>query len=486
MKNRDGLKILLAILFFVSGILLSSWQGYNSKKEEIYSQIDGTLQKTSDISKLSLESILSKKSLDSDSVSEDEDMQNILTLSKLSGAAGVKYIYLVFLDGDSIRFAASSATQKELQTKANLTEYFDEYTDADPKLKEVLQKNKIEYATYTDKWGSFRSVFVPVNSASGKRCAIGVDIEISHIDRLLKNAAAVGFFRALAVLIFAAPLIFLIQSTLQRHNRELKTKVEEATKELQELNATLEKRIEEEIEKNRDKERVLFESKKLHQMKQLISLIAHHWRQPLNVLAIWIQEVKITHQNGEITDEFLEKFENESMKAIKNMSKTIDMFRAFLPEHGDKEKFMCMELIRDVIRAISPQLDEIEADISIEAADDVALFGYKNDFKQAVLNIISNSKDALANSGGGGRKIEIKLQRDEEYATLLIRDNGGNVSQEIQNRVFEPYFTTKEQGKGEGLGLYVSKEVVERLFGGEISFGCKGGWSEVHIRLPLQ
>ncbi len=144
------------------------------------------------------------------------------------------------------------------------------------------------------------------------------------------------------------------------------------------------------------------------------------------------------------------------------MSKTIDDFRGFFRVDKIKESFSVKESIDETTSLLSAQLKKHNIIVNI-VGEDFIIDGYKSEFKQVILNIISNAKDALLQIKED-RKINIELQG----RSIVIKDNGGGISEDIINRIFEPYFTTKEQGKGTGMGLYMSKVIIENNLGGKL------------------
>jgi signal transduction histidine kinase len=147
------------------------------------------------------------------------------------------------------------------------------------------------------------------------------------------------------------------------------------------------------------------------------------------------------------------------------MSKTIDDFREFFKNDKEKEKFDLMEAVIDVLKLIDKQIKNHNISIDINGSGKTIL-GYKNELKQVILNIITNAKDALIEKNIKDAKISIFVHDN----TIVIEDNAGGIPKEIGDRIFEPYFTTKEEGKGTGIGLYISKVIIEEHFKGKIYF----------------
>jgi signal transduction histidine kinase len=340
-KVKEQTKIALALFIFILGILLTSWYSYFEEKAKINKEIDDKLLWVANSVPLVLDDGFHSRVFEKDSVDGAQDMRNIQKLTKYAELVGVKYVYTVILKDGVLRFTSSSATKEELSTGHNLTRYFDKYDDADPRLFDAFRERKVFYASYQDKWGSFRSVFVPFVSASGEVYVVGADIETGFIDALLQKAVSKWLVGVFIVFSCSAPLVFIYQAALRRRNRHLAQEVQAATQELRELNLSLEKRVAQEIEKSKKQERIISEQLKMAQMGDMMRSIAHHWRQPLTALGLFIQDVVIAYKSGELDGKYIDKFKAKSMEIIYSMSKTIDDFRDFFKLSDKKEEFFC-------------------------------------------------------------------------------------------------------------------------------------------------
>jgi len=234
------------------------------------------------------------------------------------------------------------------------------------------------------------------------------------------------------------------------------------------LRVELEKRVNDEIEKNKNKEIIIFNQSKLSAMGEMITSIAHQWRQPLNALAASVQMVGLDYDDELVDKKYLEEFEHDNMHIINYMSKTIDDFRDFAKENKNKEIVNIKDFIQDSFSLFKTQLDDKHIEFEL-TGDECKIDIIKNEFRQVVLNLVNNAKDELIQRDGNNPKIEIKIVEEEDICSIKVIDNAGGIPQDILNRVFEPYFTTKEQGKGTGLGLYMSKRIIEESMNGKIT-----------------
>ena len=242
------------------------------------------------------------------------------------------------------------------------------------------------------------------------------------------------------------------------------TKVKTLEIELNRINKNLKKEVENHIMENLKKDKILQEQSKLVAMGEMVGAIAHQWRQPLNALNINIQNLDDDYIDGLINEEFISNFINKQTKTINFMSKTIDDFRNFFRVDKIKKRFSVKEAINNTISIQEATLKSYIILIEIIGLD-FEITTLEGEFQQIILNIISNAKDAFIQNRITDSKIIIKLDKDK----IIISDNAGGISEDIIDRIFEPYFTTKEQGKGTGMGLYMSQVIMQKNIGGLLS-----------------
>ena len=249
----------------------------------------------------------------------------------------------------------------------------------------------------------------------------------------------------------------------------LEEEVDKKTKELQKVNENLQHIVDEKVNEIRDKDKILLQQSKMAAMGEMIGAIAHQWRQPLNSLGLNIQLLEELAEDGELKPDEISEFVNKNMQTIQFMSQTIDDFRNFFRKDKEKVEFNLKEIIEKTINLQKAQLEDYNIKVKTNLQD-VTIKGYKNEFMQVILNLVSNSKDAILERREKiGEEFEGKIEITDEIkdskVIIKIKDNGGGVPEEIKERIFEPYFTTKEEGKGTGIGLYMVKEIVERMDG---------------------
>ena len=198
-------------------------------------------------------------------------------------------------------------------------------------------------------------------------------------------------------------------------------------------------------------------------MGEMIGAIAHQWRQPLNALAINIQLLEDLYEDGTLDNKMLKELVQKNMETIQFMSNTIDDFRNFFRKDKEKVEFDIKEAIEKTIELQKAQLSNHNIKV-ITNLEPIKFKGYKNEFMQAILNLISNAKDVIIERNKEG-VIRISSKKDQDKIVIEIEDNGGGIPEDIIDRIFEPYFTTKEEGKGTGMGLYMVREIIHRMNG---------------------
>ena len=238
---------------------------------------------------------------------------------------------------------------------------------------------------------------------------------------------------------------------------------------LEELNSFLEERVNATVNDLREKDKILVNQSRLAAMGEMINNIAHQWRQPLNNIGLTVQNIEYDYKNGKTDRDTLSKDITSVMNIIKYMSGTIDDFRNFFRIDKEKTSFSLNKTINKAIgfTKSSLQAHNIVTDVVFE--DDVIVDGYENEYAQVLLNIINNAKDAILEQKINNPCISFKLTKENGRSILRIRDNGGGIHPTILPKIFDPYFSTKDNRQGTGIGLYMSKMIIEQNMGGELT-----------------
>jgi len=243
-----------------------------------------------------------------------------------------------------------------------------------------------------------------------------------------------------------------VDQAYQKNEQEIIAKVEEAVKEA------------------RRNDQIIYQNARLASMGEMIANIAHQWRQPLNALTLLIQSFGIKSMTGKLTQEFIDKQVEEGLRLAVSMSDTIEDFRNFFSINREKEYFDLKETIDTTLEMSAFFIKDENIEIIVDAKEDIKVYGYANEFSQVLINLINNARENFKqNSILESKMIKIKLKKFDNKIVLDFLDNGGGVDEAIIDRIFEPYFTTKHKSIGTGIGLYMSKQIIEMQIGGEIS-----------------
>ena len=250
-------------------------------------------------------------------------------------------------------------------------------------------------------------------------------------------------------------------------NKTLEMRVQEQTKQLKELNQTLEQRVKSEIEKNKQKQKILFWQSRMASLGQMLANIAHQWRQPLTELNLALFNVKKSASNQEFDE--LEKYYKDSKEIIANMSQTIDDFSNFFNPNKEKEKFNLKNSIDESLNITRKLIQKENINIKKEYID-LEVFGVSNEFSQVIINFLQNSAHAFNKKNIENKEIIISIKQvtieSQEFAQVTFSDNARGVDENTLDKIFEPYFTTKHQSNGTGLGLFMSKLIIEKSLNG--------------------
>jgi len=283
--------------------------------------------------------------------------------------------------------------------------------------------------------------------------------------------------------------------TLARINDELQKEIVERTlaeealavkqRQLEALNADLEQRVAEEVEKNLQKDRILFHNARLAAMGELLNNIAHQWRQPLNSLALLIQGGFFEYKKGDLDPESFSRCANRCMEIVTSMSKTINLFQSFFVPEGARREFQPFEMVEKSLSIVRASYEQNGISIRIVDEGTYPMIGFGIEFSQVVLSLLNNAKDVLIERRTPDPTVEIRCYSEEGKNVITIRDNAGGIPAEILDKIFDPYFTTKFKSQGTGIGLYMSKMIIEKSMGGRLSVRNTPEGAEFSIELPV-
>ncbi|MBE0496433.1 MAG: cache domain-containing protein [Campylobacterales bacterium] len=255
------------------------------------------------------------------------------------------------------------------------------------------------------------------------------------------------------------------------------------TKELQTLNQTLEQRVYEETTKSTEQERLLIQKSKFIALGEMISNIAHQWRQPLTELSALLMGLKFHYLSHTLNPKIIQEKSQEAEHLIDYMSQTIDDFRHFFAPDKQKTVFAIIPRIDSVLTICHASLQNHHIHLERKTPRDARVRGFQNEYEQVLLNLITNAKDALLLTKPDNPTITLELTVNEGMVSLHVKDNAGGISIKPIEKIFEPYVTTKSGSQGIGIGLYMSKMIIENNMQGSLIARNSDAGAEFEVRL---
>jgi C4-dicarboxylate-specific signal transduction histidine kinase len=305
------------------------------------------------------------------------------------------------------------------------------------------------------------------------------------------------FFKILILVFFTELATMFIISKFEIENESLEAVIDSAILSLivfyplylliLQYNKSLRQELNEELEKNRQKDQMLIQSSKLAIMGEMIAMIAHQWKQPLAAQRGFIGAIKFKNKLNKLDNSTLnENLEHIDRLAL-HMSNTIDDFSNFFKPNKEKNLICLEKALQECIKLISATFEKkgisIHILVNIDLQREVQLEIFDREFKQVVINILNNAKDAIVENGINKGEIIITISEDNKNIVVSINDNGGGIPDNVMPKLFDPYFSTKSKN-GTGLGLYMSKIIIDDHLNGELSASNENSGASFHIKLP--
>ncbi len=232
----------------------------------------------------------------------------------------------------------------------------------------------------------------------------------------------------------------------------------------------LEERVQQEIEKNKNNFELMVQQAKQATLGEILNNIAHHWRQPLTVIDLQLQELEYDYQSGELNDILLKEIIDTSRNEILFLSNIIDRFRQFFLPYKTADNIDMKKSLESALELLELDFKRHSIEVTLEEKSPLRVFGLKSDINQVIIALLNNAKDAIVRSKAKG-KIHIVIDTD----AFSILDNGGGIQADDIEKVFNPYFSTKFSGKGVGLSLFMVKGIVENKLHGSIHAENRSG-----------
>ncbi|MDD2540378.1 MAG: CHASE domain-containing protein [Desulfuromonadaceae bacterium] len=254
---------------------------------------------------------------------------------------------------------------------------------------------------------------------------------------------------------------------------------------LEELNRTLETRVAEAVLQLRQNDQLMLLKNRQATMGEMIHNIAHQWRQPLNSLGLILQNIQCEFVAGQMTVEQMTGDIKDVMELIHFMSKTVDDFRNFFKEDTEIVCFSVQDSIKNAVTLVRATLADHGIALVVAQDIDIQINGHPNEYAQVLLNLLSNAKDVLVERAISNPTITIKSECLGDHSVVTVSDNAGGICDSAIGRVFDPYFTTKPKGKGSGVGLHMSKTIIEEHMGGRLTVANVGEGAQFRIEVKI-
>ncbi len=279
--------------------------------------------------------------------------------------------------------------------------------------------------------------------------------------RVIEKTDYTVFFQLLSLFILVLAFISFL-------NYKLKKLVSEKTKELKLLNDNLEQRVSLEVAKNRQNEISLMEQAKMAALGEMIGNIAHQWRQPLSAISSSASSMGIQNSLDSLDKETIDKYSKSINEKAQYLSRTIDDFRSFIEGSRSKKLFNLNDSVNSFLILVESSINRYNIDVKINISKDIEIRSLKNELNQCFLNFFNNSKDALVEKNIHPKLIFIDSKVEDKLLTIEFYDNAMGIDNKIIKKVFEPYFTTKHQSQGTGLGLNMTYRLIQEGMNGKI------------------
>ncbi len=294
-------------------------------------------------------------------------------------------------------------------------------------------------------YGAFATVIIAFVSLYLTHNGIGVFIEDTPLDNII-NLNSYFLFQILLVLLFGTLL-----SDMKNQAKNLKILVKK------------------EVEKNKEQQFHMLQQNRLSLKGEMISMIAHQWKQPLNNLSLINQMLIFQYEDGDLDNKAIEEFDKDSSKQIQQMSQTISDFTNFFSPEVNIREFYLKEVVQQSLDFLRPILvkENIDIHIRMKCETSILIQGFPNELGQMIINILNNAKDVLIERQIENPKIWVGAERVQNQIHLSIEDNGGGIPFNVMGKIFDPYFSTKAKN-GTGLGLYMSKMIIEEHMDGQL------------------
>ena len=327
------------------------------------------------------------------------------------------------------------------------------------KWSQVYKTKKPVYFMHTGLKTLWMTYLMPILSNDKVNAILVVDFSMKYHNTIVSVMKELDDTYRLVLILFVVIFFIIIVFSILDIKREQKK--DEALQKVEKINLELEEKIKKAVEENRKKDQAMFQQSRLAQMGEILSMIAHQWRQPLSAISSTASSLKLKATLGKVDKDTILQKSDDIIKYSKHLSLTIDDFRSFFKSNKIKMDTDLNQVVKSVLNIVEHSLKNNGISLEIKLECDRIFQSYPNEIKQVLLNLVKNAEDILKEKAIKKPKITIKTYEKDGVPVLEVLDNAGGVPVDIIDKIFDPYFSTKTKKDGTGLGLYMSKIIIE-------------------------
>jgi len=330
--------------------------------------------------------------------------------------------------------------------------------------------------------------FIPVrNPVSNKVCGF---ITIRSDDKYIYNKRLNSHFILCLFSVFTLVGLMFIYRKVESEkelNKILQEEVNKKTKELQDINENLECKVKEEVDKNIEHELNLYKQAKQAALGDMIGNIAHQWRQPLSIMSSIASGIKMKQEFGVLDTSTISNSMDSIVIKTQYLSETVETFRNYLKEKKEKKDFILQDRINMAMAITKTALEDnhIKLTHNVNEIEDIKIKLVAGELTEVLINLINNAKDILLERKIENPWVQVTLVKEDHCAIIYIEDNGGGIPEDILPKIFDQYFTTKDASTGTGLGLHMSRKIIQESIKGQLCVQNSENGAKFRIQLPL-
>lgn len=372
--------------------------------------------------------------------------------------------------------------QRAIYEKFDLKKYnrkIDE--DFEDKILNKMEKGEL-FAIFVEEFKEI-AIFLPLQNPITKDVVAYIKINKNDTEISKMNSSFLSY-SILSILLIVAVILYLYSQ--YKYQFALQNEVNKKTKKLNDLNNHLQEIIEKEVAENKRKDELMIAQSRHAAMGEMISMIAHQWRQPIAVVSMGVNNLLADIELDMLDEKELKTIAKDILDQTEYLTKTIDDFRDFFKPEKSSEKVEIKGIFDEALKIVGKSLENNSVKVNVNCDVSNPIETYSRELLQVFINIMKNANEALNEIDEKNRIINIICFDKDNYIEIEVFNNGKNIKEELLSKIFEPYFTTKNEKTGTGLGLYISKIIIEKHLFGELSVENSNNGVTFIIKLPYK